>query len=355
MINQTYQSLADQVTEVLKEGVVSGRWRGTLPGRNRLADELGVSHKTVETVMRRLVEEGWLVSQGSGQRRRIVLPKGGVNRSSLRVRILAYDPDSRRMPHTLELLDRLRMAGFPADFALKTQTELGMDAKRVARFVERTPADAWIVLAGSREVLEWFSRQDIPAIAMFGRFTGLPIAVSSPRMAPAVVVAVRRLVALGHRRILMIVHAERRKPYPALVEQVFLDELEAQGIRTGPYHLPDWEDTPAGLRDCLDRLFRHTPPTAMILGEARLFAAAQQHLARWGIHAPQDISLISSDPDPCLAWCDPAISSFRWDSAPVIKRVLRWIKTLASRGNADKRQLLFDGQFSEGGTIGAAP
>jgi DNA-binding LacI/PurR family transcriptional regulator len=173
-------------------------------------------------------------------------------------------------------------------------------------------------------------------------------------MAPAVVAAVRRLVELGHRRIVMISRAERRKPYPALVEQVFLDELEKQGIQTGPYNLPEWEDSPAGLRDCLDRLFRHTAPTALIFGEERLFAAAQLHLARSGIHSPEHVSLISGSNDPCLAWCGPAVSHFHWDPGPVIKRILQWTRHVA-HGKEDRRQVLFEGEFIEGGTIGPVP
>jgi len=351
MPERSFQSLADQVTKALKEGMLSGRWRDTLPGRNRLAADLGVSHKTVETVMRRLAEEGWLVSQGSGQRRRILLPKGQSMRRELRVRILPYDRESRLLPYSLELLDQLRMAGFAAGFAMKTQTDLGMDAKRVARFVAKTPADAWIVIGGSREILEWFSQQEIPVIAMFGRFTGLPIAAACPRMAPAMVAAVRRLVELGHQRIVMIAREERRNPYPALVEQVFLDELKNHGVRTGTYNLPQWEDSPAGLRNCLDALFRHTAPTALIFGEERLFAAAHLHLARKGIHAPRHVSLISSSSDPCLAWCEPAIAHFHWDSRHMIKRIVQWTKNVA-RGKQDHRQVLFEGEFVEGGTIG---
>jgi hypothetical protein len=45
--------------------------------------------------------------------------------------------------------------------------------------------------------------------------------------------------------------------------------------------------------------FQHTPPTALIINESLLFIAAQQHLARRGIAAPENISLI----------CPPSISS----------------------------------------------
>lgn len=101
-------------------------------------------------------------------------------------------------------------------------------------------------------------------------------------------------------------------------------------------------------------LFRHSPPTAIILGEARLFAAAQQHLARRGIHAPADVSLICDDTVPAFAWCEPAVAHLRWDSRPVVKRVIQWAKNIAA-GKEDKRQVLIDGVFEEGGTIGPVP
>lgn len=50
----------------------------------------------------------------------------------------------------------------------------------------------------------------------------------------------RRLHELGHRRIVLLVREERRKPYPATFEQAFLDGLKELGITTGPYNLPDW-------------------------------------------------------------------------------------------------------------------
>ncbi len=354
MESKRYSTITDQVFATLREGMLSGRWRGELPGRYRLARDLGVNHKTVEAAVRRLEQERWLVSQGGTRRRRIVLPQGeqAVRRES-RVRILPYDGPSRHLPYLLEMLDRLRMAGFAADFSLKTLEDLGMDAVRVARFVKKTPADAWVVVGGSREVLEWFSRQEVPALALFGRSKDLPIAATGPQMAPALMAVVRRLVALGHRRIVMMSRTERRKPTPAKSEQLFLDELDSMGIATGSYHLPDWENTADGLREGLDVLFRHSPPTALIFSEPVVFVAAQQYLARRGIHAPEDVSLIGTDSEPCLAWCQPAVSHFTWDSQPIVRRVIQWVKNVAS-GKEDKRQVLFEGIFVEGGTIGPA-
>ncbi len=351
MSERSFQNLSSQVAETLREGMAGGRWRGTLPGRDRLAGTLGVSHKTVEAAMRQLAAEGWLISEGAGRRRRIVLPKGRAVKRTLRVRVLLYEDTDRALPFHMELLSRLQKAGFAAEYAIKSLHDLGMDAGRVATFVRKTPADVWIVSGGSREILEWFTEQPIPMFALFGRFSGLPIAASSPRKTPAMNEAVEKLVALGHRRIVMLAREERRKPDPGLFERNFLATLERLGVATGPYNLPDWEETAAGLRAGLEMLFRHSHPSALLIGDAPLFIPVQQFLARREIKVPGQVSLFCLDPDPAYEWCVPVISHIRWDFARLVRRVVRWVETIA-HGKEDKRQVLFDAEFFEGGTIG---
>lgn len=150
-----------------------------------------------------------------------------------------------------------------------------MDVKRIARMVGQTRSDAWMVMAGSREVLEWFSSQQIPAFALFGRRNDLPIAAVGPDKRPSCVAAVRELVRLGHRRIVLIARSRRLRPKPGAAEQAFLDELAAQGLPVSDCNLPMWEETTEGFRARLDSLFRVTPPSALIIDEGPLFAAGE--------------------------------------------------------------------------------
>lgn len=346
-------SHAEQVAVHLRQEILSGRWQQDMPGADHLQKMLGVNHVTVNAALQLLEKQGLLVSQGPRKKRRIAPLQEGIQTKPMRVRILLYDAENRQSGHINELLDQLHRAGFHAHFSSKTLHDLGMDPIRVARFVRNTDADAWVVVAGSREVLAWFAAQATPSIALFGRFSGLPIAAASPRAAKAITTAVRRLVLLGHHRIVMLARAERRKPTPALVEQLFLDELKAQGVATGSYNLPDWDDTPEGLICCLNALFQHTPPSALICGEPRLLVAAQQHLARRGIFAPEQVSLICNTDDPTLGWCQPEIAHIHWDHRPLIQRVVRWAQHMAN-GKPDQRQALFNGKLVEGGTIGPA-
>lgn len=343
----------EQVAGHLREELMHGTWTGMMPGEDRLMARLGVGRNTIKAALRQLEEEGLLVGRGAGHPRRIVLQKNHKN--SLRIRILLYERGDRASPENVELLARLQEAGFAASFANKALKDLGMQATRVGRFVSDHPADAWVVSAGSREVLEWFSAQATPVIAMFGVFSALPIAAACPRKTPAMVAAVRKLVSLGHRRIVMLAHEERRIPHPGLFEQNFLNELAAQGIPTGSYNLPDWKDSPEGFRACLDSLFRHTPPTALIFCDSpNLFLPAYQYLTWRGLRIPEQVSLLADDSNPAFAWCDPVVSHIRWDYRPVVRRVLQWAENVA-QGRDDKRQALFNAEFVDGGTIGPAP
>ncbi len=123
---------------------------------------------------------------------------------------------------------------------------------------------------------------------------------------------------------------------------------------TNSYHLPVWGNTPAEFHQCLDTIFRHTPPTALVISEAKLFSAARDHLSQRGITAPRDISLICDDPDISFSWCDQEVAHFRWDFALIERRVLRWANHVA-RGKEDRKQSVVQSEFIEGGTIGPAP
>jgi DNA-binding LacI/PurR family transcriptional regulator len=78
------------------------------------------------------------------------------------------------------------------------------------------------------------------------------------------------------------------------------------------------------------------------------------HLARRGIHPPRDISLICSDPNLAFSWITPPIAHVRWDSRPVVRRAIDWVKNIAA-GKPDLHQTLTKAELVEGGTIGPCP
>jgi DNA-binding LacI/PurR family transcriptional regulator/DNA-binding transcriptional regulator YhcF (GntR family) len=353
MTRQSFSSVTEQVAETLLEGIRQRRWTGEMPGRVALARELGVNHKTVEAAMKTLEKAGWLERQGSGKGRRIT-PRETPTLSALRIQILCYEKNDVFRQDLLCLLNRLIAVGHLASFADKAMRQLDMDHHRIIRFVEKTEADAWIVVAGPRELLTWFASRPTPAFALYGSSPGVRLAAAGPEKSAARQELVARLIGLGHRLITMLVREERRKPAPGNPERIFLQQLEANGIKTSAYNLPDWGDTPEELHRILDSLFRHTPPTALIIDDMSLFLATMQHLAGIGIVAPTNVSLACTDANPDFEWCRPTITHIAWDTQPVINHVVNWANHI-SRGKDDRRRINCKARLVVGGTIGPVP
>jgi DNA-binding LacI/PurR family transcriptional regulator len=272
----------------------------------------------------------------------------------MRIAILEYDASSRNEAYMVALQHLLIAAGHSAFFTDRTLMDLGSDLPGLHRFVRKTSADAWIIGAGSRSVLAWFSRQPFPSFALFGRREELPLAATGPDIHSAMLTATRHLLALGHRRIVIVCRAERRSPSPGRTERAVLEELSSHGIATGHFNLPDWEESPQGLQSMLSSLFRLTPPSALIIEEAPLLFPVLQFLANRGLCAPRDISLLCSDASPSFSWAAPSIAHIRWNPNPVIRRVVQWADRISS-GQSDLRHSLTPAEFIPGGTIGPPP
>ncbi len=348
----TRQSSGDQLTAHLRAELLGGRWTGRLPGVHSLAQEYAVNRKTVEVALERLEGEGLLVPQGPGRRRRIVLPKK-VRRQWRRVGIPLGEPADRNVGYIVDLEHGLAGAGHQPNFPPYTMMELGMNVGRISRMIRKNPANAWIVLAGSQPLLDWFVAEGLAVFALFGRRRGLPIASVGPDKVPAMRRIVRELAGFGHRRIVLLVRPRRRLPEPGAPEQAFLDELGLCGISPGNYHLPAWDLSIQAFHECLESLFRVTPPTALVVDEEPPFFATMQFLGRRGLRVPEDVSLVCTDDSPNFAWSRPTVAHIRWDKSPLVRRMVRWASNV-SAGLKDTRQTFTRAEFVPGGTVGPA-
>lgn len=346
-------SPSQQVADHLRSELLLGKWSGTMPGSPALAAELGIDSKTVWAALSILEDEGVLIGQGPGRPRKIVLSSYSADATSLRIGVLEYETASLNDDYMVDLRHKLTGAGHRVVQPVKTLTELGMNVPRIRKMVEETEADAWIVCAAARNVLQWFVDQKPPAFALFGRRRELPIAGVGPDHEAIGRLIVRRLVELGHQRIVVLVRESQRAGGPGRSEKAIFDEMAQHGLPSGPYNLPEWDDSADGLHRVIDGLFKVTPPTALIVDEPFVFHAVKDHLARRGITAPEDVSLICRDPDQTFAWLQPSVAHVRWDHRPIVRRIVNWAANI-SQGKKDQRQTLTKAEFVEGGTVGPA-
>lgn len=346
-------SIADQVAAHLREEILRGGLSGEMPGAKRLADSLGVNHKTVDAAVSLLEAQGLLKSQGAGKPRLITPPKSGKP-PSLRIGILIYEPEDAEFHIIIELRHSLSNAGHTCVLAGKSQKELGWNLERIKKEVKKSDVDAWIVQSGSRDILEWFASQPFPCLALHGRFLGLPLAACGASMVPAVTEAVDQLLDMGHRRIVMIAQETDLVPTPGLLYRTFLEQLQSRGIQTSSYNIPIWESSPDGLHRTLDSLFKLTPPTAIFVTDVVLFFPTYIHLLKMGLRIPEDVTLISTDPHPQFKWCEPSVSHVHWDHQTLIHRIIKWADKVA-KGGEDLNQIFVKAEFLSNKTIGPAP
>ena len=346
-------SPSQQVARHLSGEILRGVWSGEMPGVPYLAADLGVDRKTVDAALHLLEEEGLLENRGAGKRRRI-RKIANPTTPALRLAILLGEASDSRTDYMVELKHRLEEAGHSPFFVKQSMVELGMKVASIAKVVERIDAGAWIVQAGSREVLEWFAERPIQTFALFGRRDGLPMAGVGPDTPSAYAAATKTLIELGHRRIVVLARPRRRLPEPGVSERAFLDELKAHGLPASDYNLPAWDETISGFRARLESLFRVTPPTALIIDEVPPFIAAQQFLSHRRLRVPEDVSLICTDSNASLEWCLPRVAHIHSEIYPVVRRVVRWAGNV-SAGKPDLRQTLTPSRFVSGGTIGPPP
>lgn len=346
-------STSEQLVVHLRNEIVNGNISGSMPGVKQIVQELGVNSVAVTKAVKQLEAEELVVSQGD--RRSRLISKAAISKSaSLKVGILYYDATNVWRHDVSVLKQELADAGHTVVNAPKSMMEMGMDAKRTARMVQKIDVDAWIVYAGSRQTLDWFEQYEKPAFALYGRNINVSLASIGINKKPVISTVINRLVSLGHSRIVMLTRRERRYPHLGSLEQSFIDELQSHGIRTGPYNIPDWDDTPEALEKIIDSLLKHTPPTAHIIGDSVLFHPIQVHLANKGFQAPKDISLFCKDFEFSFKWTQPEVSHIQWDYRPSIRRISQWAKRI-SEGKKEIKKSQTRAVFYEGGTIGAPP
>jgi DNA-binding LacI/PurR family transcriptional regulator len=350
--------LVEQTAAHLREGFQRGRWGGLLPGVVPLAAELMVSKDVARAALKVLEGEGWIEAGGSGRRRKILANLLKVpSRRSLRIGIMLYDPLEDDDGHGIRLMFGIRQSiealGHTCVFGDRCLAELKENLSRISRVVKAVDADAWIVLAASRAVLEWFIAQPFAVYAFGGRFHDLAVACSATRMAPALESAVNTLVDQGHRRIVLLAPTFLRKPTPIPSIARFLALLEEHGIPATDYHLPHFEDSAEGLEKSLDALFHITPPTALLVNQTSDCAAVFFFLARRGLQVPRDVSVVFLIEEPVFRRCQPPIDHFRAPMKEHITSITRWVKGVAT-GRPTKHQVILDAVYVPGGTVGPA-
>ena len=279
------RSTSEQLADHLRGEILRGAFGTTMPGIKKLVKGLGVNSRAVNDALKLLESEGILAGQGERRRHRIVMEKKKPP-PAMRIAFVPFDVASKTEPLNLEILRTLSEHGHDPFFTGKTLMDLNFDLRRIAGMVGQIEADAWIVTSAMRPVLNWFVAKRLPAFALYGAPLGLPIAGACPDHAPVMLDVCRRLLGLGHRRIVMLLYRGQVDLATARIAPMLLDEMERHGISTSRYNVPQWQDSPEGFHRFLKSMFQSSPPTALIVEEVAHLIAILQFCGQRGIRVP---------------------------------------------------------------------
>jgi LacI family transcriptional regulator len=296
-------SLAGRVEQLLRQAIAEGRFpSGRIPTEVELAEQLGVSRETVRLAAGVLQREGLLVKV----RRKgtfLQAPRLPEHIKGPRSACIGYLQASYRGEHGQEdaatrvtsglmLQGALEEAG-RADMRLVVFQALHTEMGRAWQQLDRENQLSGLIFAsfGEEKLLRRVAGRNLPTVLLDHDLTMATISSVRDDSFSGAQLAVRHLVALGHRRIVF-----------ANWRQTDLNPWRLQGYRNGlsAAGLPRrrrWEMsvelTPTGACQLVEQFLSLSPrPTAVYCFNNTLARLARDRFEVEGVRVPRDVSVL---------------------------------------------------------------
>lgn len=351
------QSAAELAEELLRKDVLSGRWDDVLPSSRLLASELGVSAPTVGVALGRLAAEGLIERPGPRRRYRIAVPGSGrreIPQNARHVVFLTHKERAGLPEPTRRVLEQARLRLSRKGWVVEFRDFDFMHAKAPRRTWDQlVPEDRSIPLVavfGRQAVVRWAAERG-QRIALLGGVSDDPrTVVIGVRSALLASDAVARLVALGHRRIVMPL-CDRPPSFAEALKHAMRSGLESAGGSYVPgYHTPESPFPDKGvIWRILEKAFATRPPTALIMLDWREMVTTGCFLSALGLRIGEDVSVVLLNEQSEADWFAPKLACYRFPTVRLANRVVRWV----DRGLPGAGRIDLNADFDPGESIRA--
>ena len=304
-------SLVSQTAAILREEIAKGTWIDWLPGERALCESLQVSRNTLRAALAQMKADGSIrPEQGSGNR--IVLSRR-TKRAPLRSRdvaILTPDALERLRPTQALWIDELRAMlnerGCRLHVFHGRQYFRTNPARTLEKLVTQNRHACWILTLSNETVQRWFLKSGVPCIVAGSTYDGLALPFRDLDHRAVCRHAAGMLLGLGHRKLALLLHKSKRAG-DIESEAGFVEGVRQSRQEGAELIIAHHDATVAGIASTLRRLTeQRVPPTAMLVANAYHYLTVASKLAQMGWLVPRDVSLVSRDEDPFLAFLVPA-------------------------------------------------
>ncbi|MDR1386242.1 MAG: LacI family transcriptional regulator [Propionibacteriaceae bacterium] len=304
-------------------------------GSSRIADLAGVLNVTPTTVRRdlALMEEAGLVERLHGGARAIVTadPAAGIE-GSLTQAVAWNGRPGARLAMFVPALDfywptvarsaEAMARSHGLQFLLRGGSYESVDERPTLRPIYDSPDCVGVIIAPNidgpqaEEVLEWIHSQATPSVLVERQAvltsTGLPLESVTTDFPLGAAMAVRHLLALGHRRLALV--STPTSPHAEGIATGFGQTCAEQGLTARQalaFDIPDNRQAgfTAALEEVIDRLTTAGVTGLLVHSDREAMNLVQQLEAR-GLTVPQDISLVAYD-DEVASLFSPALTAVR--------------------------------------------
>jgi DNA-binding LacI/PurR family transcriptional regulator/DNA-binding transcriptional regulator YhcF (GntR family) len=353
------QSLVAQTVALIRRDGLAGRWPEELPGERALAVELQISRSTLRLALRQLEREGFLATRRDRHVfvGRVVTP--AIQSVSNQVAFLSWSANLRlpysRIMDMEELHEMLQGAGLQLKIVDNLQPmPVRRMRQKLADVHRRLQPVCWILFSCPPEIHRWFLQQRIPAIVSGSRRadTKLP-SVDFDNFAMARH-AVGKLLALGHRRIGLLV-PDSGLMGDLAAEAGFMEACnrhQGGGLAASIYR---HDRSPAGLIEQIKRFAGGSFPAALVVTHYWYTITSLTWLLTHGVRVPEDVSLICLRMDRDMDYVVPAIHGYEFDKKLHTRKLARLAIRFAHTGELNTDADLLLGRERPGASLAPGP
>ena len=353
-----------QAEIALRRNLRSGSWDKFVPGIRTLAASFGVSPATMVKAVERVRKDGWISNEGVRRRfiihRDVILKSKGTDHVLRTLLLLA--PKTSKIGHSevssqllLNMWEMLTPHGWSIRFHLDEYESGKRRQKQWDDLVQLEKPQAVVAVLGTPAMAAWAREKDIPMFfcgGTVGEFS-VPIAGISTQM--MLEEAMERLLALGHHKITLPL-CGREPTFVAKLKSTisqkliaanhdFISELNAPTNAEGGVE---------SFRNCLERAFAVSSPTAIICLDWREYLASLSYVQAKGMKVPKDISLICMSDDHATDWLSPMASHFVHPVDKVANTLSNWLEDITTYNNYSLN-VSIRSNWVDGESVAAAP
>jgi LacI family transcriptional regulator len=246
-------------------------------------------------------------------------------------------------PYFLAIIDGLELAltANGLDLQVIMARDFDSEIEVIRQTVERRRCDA-LIFARTRpedERIDWLEETGFPFITI-GRTLRNSHSFVDRDQGRVGRDSVRRLAALGHRRIGLL-STPMRYTYSHLMRQGVVEGLEAAGLAHDPeLEVECFMSRSTGEEAVTELFMRGQRPTALICGNDLIAISAMDGLRRLGLRPGADVALIGCDDIPVAAHLRPALTTFSIDLEGLGIRLGQLVKARLGGDTTPRQEIL---------------